>query len=184
MPDINSKVSYFAKNEASYSINNNSFSNYTMLGSKYAGQGGNYELGLAFKESQTSYGGFIESKYTSPKLGNSNWAIESRTRVVADKPYGDSSISNSLTQRVAGKGSWNLGKGWSLYEIAGLNSNISLQGKGLQSLTPTSITGVGYNINKNWNVYAEGELSKTYSLTDNSWKDLSSSVYLGTKYTF
>lgn len=180
---INNSTSYFIKNEANYSINSNSFSNYTMLGGKYSGKG-NFEFGLALKENQSSFGGFTEAKYTSPKIGNSNWSAESRTRVMADKPYDGNNTNFSMTQRLAAKGSWNLGKGWSIYEIAGVNSKISLQGDGLQSLTPTSITGIGYNINKKLNVYTEGELSKTYSVQDNSWDKLSPSVYLGAKYTF
>lgn len=184
MPHPNVQMSYFVKNEASYSFNNKSFGDYTMLGAKRSSRFGNLEIGLAFKATNSSLGGFGEAKYTSPKLGDSNWSIESRTRILADTPFNKDDTNFSLTQRIAGKGSWNLGKGWNVYEIAGANAKVSLEGKGFQSVTPTSITGIGYNVNKNLNVYAEGEISKSYNIQDDSWGKFSPAVYLGAKYTF
>lgn len=179
----NSSTSYFIKNEASYSVNNGA-SNYTLIGSKICKPKGNFEVGLAFKESKTSLGGFIEGKYTSPKNEDANWSLESRTRLQGDFPYDKEKASFSLAQRIAGKGSWDIDKGVNFYQIFGLNSKISLQGDGLQSLTPTSITGFGYDLNKKLNVYIEGELSKGYDFQKKSWNDLSPAVYLGAKYTF
>ena len=142
------------------------------------------EVGLAIKETESLFGGFLESKYTSPKILNSNWALESRTRAQAENAYKNDDINYSLTQRIAAKGSWNLGRKWSIYQITGLNTKVSLEGDGVQSLTPVLLGGVGYNVNKNLNIYAEGDLSKSYNLVKKSWNEKESSIYLGLKYTF
>ena len=183
MPTVNNST-YFIKNEAGYSFNNQNFGNYIMLGGKYTSNYGNLEAGLAFKTSLTSVGGFFEGKYTTPKFGKSNLALESRTRMQVDKAYGKDNADSSLAERLAVKGSWDLGKGLSLYEIAGLNAKISMQGDGLKSLTPMSLTGLGYNVNKKLNIYLEGELSKTYDLKNECWDRFSPAVYVGAKYTF
>ena len=81
-----------------------------------------------------------------------------------------------MTQRVAAKGNWNLGKGFSIYEIAGANAKISLQGDGVQSVTPTSITGLGYKINKQISVYGEFEMAQAYKVPDKKWDDFKASL--------
>ena len=185
MPIHNNKISYFIKNEASCSVNDGSCSNYTGIGAKVSNSGlGSFEGMVAVKPTDTNIGGFAELKYTSPKIKNSDWAIESRTRAIIEKPYKEKVLESSLTERVALKGSWNLGKGFSIYEITGINSKISLDDGQLKSVTPTSITGVGYNVSKKVNLYTEAEFSSKYSVPDKTWEKNSPSVYLGAKFAF
>ena len=174
----------YVKNESSYDPMSENYSNYTFLGVKISGKYGSSDLGGAVKFTDSSSGGFVEYKYTTPKFVGSKLAFESRTRFIADKPYGEDDFSKSLTQRLAFKGSWNLGKDFSVYEITGASVKLSLEGKGFQSVTPTSITGVGYNVNKNFHIYGEVEVSRGYSVSKNAWGKTTPSFYLGVKYTF
>lgn len=171
----------FIKNEANYNFKNNSYGNYTGIGAKHSSKIGNIEALLAFKKTDSSIGGFLEGKYTTPKFLDDNIQIESRTRLVSDKPDESSHASFSLTQRVAAKGAIKLNNKFSIYEIAGVNANISLEGEGLKSLTPTSITGFNYDLNKKVCLYTEIELSKPYDCKKKSFEDLSTSGYIGVK---
>ena len=185
MPIYNNKISYFIKNEASCSVDGGSYSNYTGIGAKVSDSGfGSIEGMVAVKPTDTKIGGFAELKYTSPKIKNSDWSIESRTRAIVEKPYKEKDVSSSMTERVALKGSWNLGKGFSIYEIAGINSKISLDDGQLKSVTPTSITGVGYNASKKVSLYTEAEFSSKYSVPDKTWEKNSPTLYFGAKFTF
>ena len=170
MPD------FFVKNESSVSLTNGTLGNYTGAGVKYSGSSGTYEGMLAFKANETSKGGFGEFKYTTPK--KHDLAFESRTRVQFE------TRGNSITTRVAGKFSKDIGKNFNIYEIAGATAKISLEGKGFQSITPMSLTGLGYNINKKLSCYTELELSKSYNPSSKSWGAFAPSSYLGIKYTF
>lgn len=178
MPEKKGNTSYFIKDEISVPVKGGEISNYTGVGVKYTEPNfGNIEGMAAFKISESKTGGFGEIKYTTPKLVE-NWSIESRTRVCGDYKS-DDSLETSLTQRIAAKASWYIGNGLSIYEIAGVNSKISLQGDGIKSITPTSITGLGYK-----NMYCEFGLSKGYNLQTKQWSKITPEVYLGYKVTF
>lgn len=168
------KVSYFVKDEASFPLNGEEVGNYTGFGVKTASSTGTYETMLAFKATESSTSGFGEFKYTSPKLGGSNWSIESRTRAMSDE---------TVTQRFAGKYSTNLSKDVSIYEIAGVNSKFSLH-SGMSSVTPVSLTGIGYNVAQNVNIYGEMEISKSYNVNSGNWGKISPNAYVGMKITF
>lgn len=168
------KVSYFIKDEASIPLTGGDVGNYTGFGVKTSSSTGTYETMLAFKSTESSTSGFGEFKYTSPKLGGSNWSIESRTRAMSDE---------TVTQRVAAKYSTNLSKDVSIYEIAGVNSKFSLH-SGMSSVTPVSLTGVGYNVSKNVNVYGEVEVSKSYNVHSGNWGKISPNAYVGMKISF
>lgn len=170
----NNKPSFFLKNEASVSLKDGTLGDYLGGGIKYSSSSGTYEGMLAFKANETSKGGFGEFKYTTPKLHD--FALESRTRAQFE------TSGNTMTTRLAGKYSKNIGK-FNIYEIAGATAKLSLEG-GAQSVTPVSLTGVGYNITPRLSCYAEGELSKSYNLKKHSWGDFSPSAYLGVKYAF
>ena len=165
-------INSFIKSESFYSSKDN-FGNYSGAGFKIQGSNGSVESLLAVKPTNNSIGGFGEFKYTSPKILNSNWSLESRTRAIANKKQDGQNIDFSLTQRVAAKGAWNINDNWNIYEIAGLNLKVPLNKNDMVSLTPTSITGVGYNINDKLSSYAEVEVSNN-----------SPTVYLGCKYNF
>lgn len=168
------KVSYFVKDEATIPLNGGEVGNYTGFGVKTTSSAGAYETMLAFKATESSASGFGEFKYTSPKIGGSDWSIESRTRAMSDE---------TVTQRFAGKYSTNLSKDVSIYEIAGVNSKFSLH-SGMSSVTPVSLTGVGYNVSKNINVYGEVELSKSYNVSSGNWGKISPNAYVGMKVSF
>ena len=174
------KISCFVKDEATYSFSSNSFNNYTMFGVKKNLEAGSLEGGLAFKASDSQYGGFAELKLTSEELVK-NISAESRTRLSIETPYNDSRTSLNIGQRIALKGSWNLGKRWNIYEIAGASLNLDLQEGNVTSVGPTSVTGVGYKINKNASIYGEASFSKSYKPIIESWDKLSSSFTLGVK---
>lgn len=141
---------------------------------------GSLDLFVAEKVTNTASGNFIETKYATP----GKYAAEFRTRFCFDETYKEGDSSIYMTQRVAAKGNWNLGKGFSIYEIAGANAKISLQGDGVQSVTPTSITGLGYKINKQISVYGEFEMAQAYKVPDKKWDDFKCGGYLGIKVTF
>lgn len=170
MPD------YFIKNEASISLTDGSVGDYLGGGVKFSAESGTYEGMLAFKANQSSKGAFGEFKYTTPKAGCV--ALESRTRFQFE------TSGSTMTTRVAGKYSKNLGRDFNIYEIAGGTAKISLEGNGAQSITPVSITGAGYNITPKLNCYAEFELSKSYDLKSNNWGKIQPGAYIGLKYTF
>lgn len=170
MPD------YFIKNEASMSFTNKNLGNYTGVGMRFSKPSGSYEGMVAFKSNDTSTGGFGEFKYTTPK--HNNLAFESRTRIQLE------SAGNSMTMRMAGKYSKNLGKDFNIYEITGVSAKLPFESKKAQSVTPVSLTGIGYNINSNLSCYAEGEISKSYNINSKDWGKTSTNAYLGIKYTF
>jgi len=184
MPE-KTKPTFYLKNEASASFTSESYSDYTGVGLNISDKSfGSADVVIAGKASNTSFGGFAEAKYTTPKFANSNWSAESRTRFCIDESYKNREPSIYMTQRVAAKGNWNLGKGFGIYEIAGANAKISLQGEGVQSITPTSITGVSYKVGKKTNLYGEIELTKGYNLAENKWNNFGCGGYLGVKVTF
>lgn len=168
---------YFIKNEASFPLTDGNITNYTGLGVKTTNAGGSYESMIAFKVTEDSKGGFYEFKYTTPKLGKSDIAFESRSRAIFDDKSG-----NSVTERAALKYSKNLGKNFNIYEIAGANTEFTK--KGFVSVSPTLLSGVGYNINKNLNIYMEADVSKSYNAQNKSWGDINSNLYFGAKFTF
>lgn len=183
-PAENMNMTTYIKNEASASLTSKSFSDYAGIGMNLSGENwGGVDAFVAGKATNSSLGGFLEGKYTTPKIADSNWSLESRTRLCTDKPYKADDLSIYMTQRVAGKGNWNLGKGVGIYEIAGVSSKISFQGKGVQSITPTSITGVSYKVSGKTSIYGEVEVTKPYSLAEKGWKPLGCGVYFGLKMT-
>lgn len=179
MSEKQEKLSFFIKDEATIPLDNGNFANYTGVVGKIPTDVGNLEIMPAVSVSESKVGGFLEGKFTTSKIKGTPIAFESRTRIVGDKPFGKSSFNTALTQRVAAKANVNLGKGWSVYEIAGASANISFNGDGVKSITPTSITGVGYK-----NVYCELGLSKSYSPRTNTWGKTTPEVYVGFKIPF
>ena len=169
--------SYFAKNESSISFTDGTIGNYTGVGIKQPFSFGTLVGLAATKFSETSKGGFGEVKYTSPKV-LPDTSVENRTRF----QFEDS--ANTMTNRVALKYSKSLNDKFSIYEIAGATAKVSLDGDGLKSVTPVSLTGVGYNINHNLSCYAEGEVSKSYNPQSHTWGNISPAGYVGIKYTF
>ena len=183
MPD--KKTSNFIKNEYCNNISNDTWANYTGIGhSVSTPELGKVEGLLAIRISDTTLGGFGEVKYTTPKIKDSEWSFESRTRVHIDESQKDCNLAKNLTQRLAFKGIWDSNMGVSLYEIMGINSKISLQGEGMKSITPTSITGVNCNVSKNISIYGEVEASKTYNIAEKKWNNFSPATYLGLKIAF
>lgn len=171
MPDI------FVKNETSIPLNSDGMSsNHFDVGVKEATEYGTFEGALAYKINENTEGVFTEFKYTTPSV--ENFALETRTRMQF------MNTGNSMTERVALKSSKKLGKGFSIYNITGASANISLEGNGLQSVTPVSLTGVGYSFNKNLSAYVEYEGSMPYNTQTKKWGDYSSNMYMGVKYTF
>ena len=171
------KPSYFAKSESSISFTDGALGNYTGVGIRQPFSFGTLEGMAAAKFSETSKGGFGEIKYTSPKV-LPDTSIENRTRFQFE------TSGNTMTNRVALKYSKSLNDKFSIYEIAGATAKVSLDGEGLKSITPVSLTGVGYNINKNLSCYAEGEVSKSYNTQTHTWGKVSPAAYVGVKYTF
>lgn len=178
------KLTLFAKDEASKSFTSPSWSNYAGGGLNYSDTFGSVDVFIAGKTTNSGHGSFIEGKYTTPKIANSDWAIELRTRGCEDISYETGDKSIYMTQRVAAKGSWSLPKNFSIYQIAGVNAKFDLQGNGVQSITPTSITGVGYKVTKNFSVYCEFEMTKGYNFVNNKWDKFGCGGYIGGKVTF
>ncbi len=169
------EISFFVKNEASYSIPDKNFGDYLGRGVKIQKSSGIYEGMFAVKFNKESEGVFAELKYTTPKFFK-DFAFESRSRLQYE------STGSSFNTRLAAKYSKNINSKFNIYEIAG--STLKIPFKADKKNTLSSITGIGYNINSNTNIYAEGEFSKTYNLKTNEWGDFSPAVYLGIKYTF
>lgn len=179
------KVTIFTKDEASKSFTSPNWSNYAGIGLNYSEESlGSVDVLIAGKVTNSSSGSFIEGKYTTPKVAHSDWSVELRTRGCEDISHETGDKSIYITQRVAAKGSWNLPKGFSVYQIAGVNAKIDLQGEGAQSLTPTSITGLGYKVNEHVSIYGEFELYKGYDIPKANWNDTSCGTYLGIKIGF
>lgn len=177
------KYSYSLTNEASYGVTSESWSDYTAARIKRTEDSGTTEFGVAYKETDNSRGVFIEGKYTSPKLNETNWSLESRTRIHGDFSKDEETHSSSLTQRIAAKGSWKLDDNLSIYEIAGASTSISLDKGSVKTLTPLSLTGISYNY-KNGSIYLEGEVSKSYKVPTKNWNNVSLAVYAGIKISF
>ena len=159
----------FVKSEYSY---NGTFANYKGFGGKFNLENyGTAEVMFARRANEKGTGQFTELKYTTPKVYNI--AIESRTRYQNDKNDSEQVLRQSIGQRLALKGSWNLSKKWNIYEIAGVNTKFNLDKNAENSATLMSLTGIGYNATNKLNIYGEIEFSNSPT-----------SVYLGCKYTF
>lgn len=177
MPEKETK--YFIKNETSVSANNGEIGNYTGIGASATKPEGTFEVMFASKFSNSSNSQFTEFKYTSPKIGK-NISIQSRARLITD-----SKSPKSLTERLTLNTCYKNGL-INIYENAGLNSKFIVSGEnaGLTSITPTSLTGVGYNVTNNFSIYGECEISKTYNVKSKNWGKISPAFYFGTKLTF
>ena len=167
---------FFAKSETSLSLDDCGIGNYTGLGIKQSRSWGTLEGLTAFKANEKTRELMLEGKYTTPKFGD--FALENRTRVMSGN-YGD-----TMTERVACKYSKSLGNGFSIYNITGANAKIALNGDGLKSITPVTLTGLGYNVNKQLSTYVEYEGSKGYDTQSHKWGNFVSNMYFGIKYTF
>jgi hypothetical protein len=178
----NNSTSLFFKSESSFS--SDSCSNYTGIGARHITErAGTFEGLTAFRASDSTIGGFQEFRYTTPEFGNSDLYVESKSRLMVDDSY-DGPVSVDVTEQLALKGSWNLGNGVGLYEIAGATSRFSLQGNGVKSVGPISITGLSYNPTPKVGVYGELVLSKPYDMQSKAWKKLTPSGCLGVKVVF
>lgn len=177
------QISYFIKNEAGFSLDGGNISDYLGLGLKASCNSiGSVSAMLAGKVTDSSCGGFLEGRYTTPSFGTSNIALESRTRYLLDKQKtGD--LKQNITERMALKYSKNVGK-FNFYEILGANVKYSVDENKFKSLSGVSLTGVGTKIANNLSAYTEVELSKTYNVQNKNWGAFSPAVYVGLNYNF
>ncbi len=74
---------------------------------------------------------------------------------------------------------------WNLYARTGVSSNVSLHGKGVQTVSLTVIGGIGYNISEDKSLYVELEFSRGYDYQKRDWKPTTKpSVNVGYRYNF
>lgn len=179
MPNQND-ISFYIKNETGIPLNNGSPNNYTGFGTKINSKVGSFEIMPAVKFSDKAKSGFAEFRYTTPKISNSNFSFESRARYIVD--VSNNNVNHSFTERIAGKYSANFGK-FNIYEVAGSSLKITPE-KGLNSIIPTFISGVGYNLKKNLSSYVEMEVTKPYNNIDKSWQKPNFGAYFGLKVSF
>lgn len=182
MPKDNIETSLFFKTENSFSATSNG--NYTGIGARFTTENaGTFEGLTAFKSTDSAIGGFQEVRYTTPEIGNSNLYVESKGRVLLEDAY-DGPLSVDATEQLALKGSWKLGSQVGLYQLAGATSKFSLQGAGVKSVAPISITGVSCNPTPKSSAYCELVLSKPYDFQKKAWGEFSPSVCVGLRITF
>lgn len=177
-------VSYFLKGEASVSLEDETFSAYNGVGAKYSSQYGNIEGYIAGKGTDDTQGYFLEGKHTTPKILDTNMTGEGRIRTFTNWDKDGGKPSHSVNFRASLGYSENYGD-WNLYARAGVSSNVSLHGKGVQTISPTVIGGVGYNISKDQSFYGELEFSRGYDYQKREWKPITQpSVNVGYRYNF
>lgn len=165
----------FIKNETSYSLTNHSYGDYLGTGVQTSNKTGKYQFMLAGKATSDNVGGFAEFKYATPEIApHLRGQIRERYFVMDN--------GNQSSTLVGGVYSNNFGKNFNIYEIAG--TNIGVSSKGFDSVTPISITGVGYKINDNMSIYTELDVSKGYNLKNKNWNNPSAGVTLGFSATF
>lgn len=183
MGNKKSNVSFFIKDEMAFPVSSTEASNYFGYGIKASDAWGSLEAFVAHKESESTKGGFTELRYTTPKIPKTNLTFESRTRVILNKSEEATSISPSLTERVALKYSDSVGN-FEFTQRIGTTFNQSLKTGSINAISPVSLTTLGCNVGRNTHVYADIEFSKKYDLKTQTWSQINPGVYLGVKYSF
>lgn len=162
-------LSCFLKGEVSVSLEDESFSSYNGVGVKYGGGYGSVEGYFAGKITDDTQGYFLEGKYTTPKIMDTNLSGEVRARSFTnwDKDGGKPTYSANFRGSIGYSTTYD---DWSLYARAGVSANVSLHGEGVQTVSPTVICGIGYNVTPDSSIYAEAELSRGYDCQNHKWK--------------
>ena len=185
-PVMNKKddLSYYLKSEASVSTEDKSCSGYSGLGMKYLGENGSAEAFLAAKNTETSYGDFFELKYTTNKILDTNCSLEARGRVFTNwnKDGGKPVYSSNFRGTIGWSDKYD---DWGFYARTGVSANISMHGKGVQTVSPMGLIGISYDFTPETSGYMELEASKPYDCKEKQWSErVTSSINIGCKTNF